>query len=54
MAALARMVLAVVVITGWVLALTWLAISVSQITVLQVVSPTLCVPSQPWAVACSP
>lgn len=44
MAALLRMVLAVAVITGWVLALTWLALSVSQIAVRSAVTPTLHIP----------
>lgn len=46
--------LALVVIVGWFLALIWLLLSVSQIAVREVVSPDLCVPSQPWEVACSP
>lgn len=54
MAALARLALAVVVITGWVLALTWLALSVSQIAVRETVTPTLCVVAGVGEVACSP
>lgn len=49
-----HLALAVAVIIGWLMALIWVVLSVSQIAVLQVVSPTLCVPSQPWAVVCSP
>lgn len=49
-----HVLLALVVIFGWFLALTWVLLSVLQIAVLQVVSPDLCVPSQPWEMACSP
>jgi hypothetical protein len=54
MAPLVRLILAVAVITGWVLALTWLALSVSQIAVREAVAPTLCVVAGPGEVACSP
>lgn len=37
------MLLAVVVITGWVLALLWLALSVTQIAVHRVATPDLMV-----------
>ena len=54
MGTLIRVVLSVVVITGWVLALTWLALSVSQIAVREAVAPTLRVVAGPGEVACSP
>ena len=54
MGTLVRLVLAVVVITGWILALTWLALSVSQIAVREAVAPTLCVAAEPGGFACSP
>lgn len=49
-----HLVLAVVVILGWFLALTWLLLAVSQIAVRQAVTPTLCVVASAGEVACLP
>lgn len=54
MTSLVRLILSVVVITGWVLALIWLALSVSQVAVREAVAPNLCVVAGPGEVACSP
>lgn len=54
MTSLVRLILAVVVVIGWVLALTWLALSVSQIAVREAVAPTLCVVAGPGEFPCSP
>ena len=49
-----HLVLAIVVIVGWFMALTWLLLAVSQIAVQQAVTPSLCVVAGAGEVACSP
>ena len=46
-------VFAMIVITGWIVALIWLTLSVTQIGIQQVFTPDLCAPS-PGVSSCSP